>query len=300
MFPGCELATNTVDGDTDPLFHPVTAGQAHGDAGLAEAAVSGRIGNHPEALAGTLQHAFGTLREVLFGCGIDGPCALEKQPGKQGLLDLPASVSGTADGLADLRGPVRTGSTMAENLLLEYAEGMSGKNLGWGRLDEAKLNEVMAIHTTYADLARKTGYLARVQGSNLMSHILRSLEQAIAGKAIAGALGKPGDRVLLLGGHDTNISHLAGMLNLSWLLPGFQRDDIPPGSALVFRLWHDAGGYRVETLFLSQTLEQMRLATPLGAGSSPAIAPVFVPGCAGNGCGWEKFRQIVSAELDPQ
>jgi hypothetical protein len=31
-----------------------------------------------------------------------------------------------------------------------------------------------------------TEYLARIEGSNLMSHILRSLEQAIVGKAIPG------------------------------------------------------------------------------------------------------------------
>jgi 4-phytase / acid phosphatase len=297
MFPGCGVETHTVEGDADPLFHPVAAGLVHGDAGLASAAVSGRIGGHPEALGATLQHAFGVLREVLFGCPPDAPCPAEKQPGKLGLLGLPASVAGTEDGLADIRGPLRTGSTMAENLLLEYADGKTGKDLGWGRLDEARLDEVMAIHTRYADIARRTEYLARLQGSNLLSHILRSLEQAASGKAISGALGKPGDRLLLLGGHDTNISHLAGLLNISWLLPGYQRDDTPPGGALVFRLWRGAGGhYAVETLYIAQTLQQMRDAAPLGRNSPPASARIFVPGCPAPSvrydCGWEAFRQI--------
>jgi 4-phytase/acid phosphatase len=128
-----------------------------------------------------LQHAFGTLREVLFGCAIEAPCPGEKQPGKQGLLDLPASVGGTEDGLADIRGPVQTGSTLAENLWLEYAEGMRGKDLGWGRLDETRLREIRAIHVAYADLARRTQYLAGAQGSSLLSHILHSMEQAVSG-----------------------------------------------------------------------------------------------------------------------
>jgi 4-phytase/acid phosphatase len=195
---------------------------------------------------------------------------------------------------------------MVENLLLEYADGKNGKDLGWGRLDESKLNEVIAIHTAYADLARRTQYLAGVQGSNLLSHILRSMEQAVSGKPVPGALGKPGDRLLLLTGHDTNISHISGMLNLSWLLPGYQRDDTPPGGALVFKLWQRPGGagYFVETQYIAQTLNQMRSGAPLPPSSSPAIAGIFVPGCpvAGAGaqrdCGWDRFRDVVSKATD--
>ena len=302
MFPGCVIVTHTVEGAADPLFHPVPE-LVHGDAALAVAAVSGRIGNNPAALAPTLQHAFGTLREVLFGCASEAPCPGEKQQGKQGLLGLPASVGGTKDGLADIRGPVQTGSTMAENLLLEYADGMSGKDLGWGRLDEARLREIRTIHVAYADLARRTEYLARVQGSNLLSHILHSMQQAVSGKAVPGALGKPGDRLLVLTGHDTNISHVSSLLNLSWLLPGYQRDDTPPGGSLVFRLWQSPGtGYTVESLYIAQTLNQMHDRAPLGRDSAPAIARIFVPGCSASGvrfdCGWEGFRQVVTQAVD--
>jgi 4-phytase/acid phosphatase len=181
---------------------------------------------------------------------------------------------------------------------------MRGKDLGWGRLDEAKLRDVMSIHTVYADLARRTDYLARIQGSNLLSTIIRSMEQAVSGKPVPGALGKPGDRVLLLAGHDTNISHLSGMLNLSWLLPGYQRDDTPPGGSLIFRLWKKPAGpgYIVETMYIAQTLDQLRDASPLGPGSAPSSAEVFVPGCATAGsqfaCDWESFRQVASRAID--
>jgi 4-phytase/acid phosphatase len=304
MFPGCGIALHTVETDADPLFHSVAAGVGHGNAALASAAVSGRIGNHPEALTATLQPAFEALRKVLFGCQGGSACPGEKQPGKQRLPDLAATVAGSEDGLADIRGPVRTGSTLVENLLLEYADGMNGKDLGWGRLDGATLTELMAIHTTYADLARRTEYLARVQGSNLLNSIVRSMEQAVSGKAVPGALGKPGDRVLLLAGHDTNISHISGMLHLSWLLPGYQRDDTPPGGALVFRLWKQpaGGGYTVETLYIAQTLDQMREGTLSGTGSAPASAAIFVPDCPAAGprfdCDWESFRQVAAGAID--
>jgi 4-phytase/acid phosphatase len=302
MFPGCNVPANTVSAKTDPLFHAAAAGLTKGNAELSATAVSGRIGNRPEALAPTLSHAFLTLREVLFGCKPDSPCPAETQPGKQGLLTLPASVTGTEDGLADIRGPLRTGSTLAENLLLEYADGKtndSKKDLGWGRLDENKLEEIGAIHTAYADLARRTEYLARLQGSNMLSHILNSMEQAVSGKPVPGALGKPGDRLLLLAGHDTNISHISGMLNLSWLLPGYQRDDTPPGGSLVFRLWKNTDAtWTVDALYIAQTLDQMRSMAAIGTASPPAIANLFVQGCSS--CDWEHFRQAVTKSVDPK
>jgi 4-phytase / acid phosphatase len=304
MFPGCAIQTHFAPSDPDPLFHPVTAGLVRGDATLASAAISGRVGGHPEAIAPTLQHAFGVLNEILFGCPIGTPCPPARQPGKQALLSLPASVTGTDDGLADIRGPIRTGSTMAENLQLEYADGKTGKDLGWGRLDEAQLHEVMAIHTAYADLTRRTTYLATVQGSNLLNAILRSMEQAVSGKAVAGAIGKPGDRLLLLDGHDTNISHVAGLLNTSWLTPGYQRDDAPPGGSLVFRLWQAEGHYSVESLYIAQTLNQMHDTVSLTRDSGPAISLISIPGCrpqAGpNQCDWESFRQVAARAIDPK
>jgi 4-phytase/acid phosphatase len=274
-----------LDSATDPLFHPVTAGRVHGDGATSVAAVSGRIGANPTALADVYAHAFQSLSEVL---------------GKQSLTVLPASVQATSDGLADIRGPLRTGSTLTENLLLEYAEGMTGKDLGWGRLDAARLHEIMAIHAAYADLARRTPYLASVQGSNLLNHILLSMEQAISGKPVNGALGKASDRLLILAGHDTNIAHISGLLNLSWLLAGYQRDDTPPGGSLVFRLWRgqDPKTYSVDVLYIAQTLDQLRKASPLDGNSPPAIAPVFVPGCKSTDCDWETFHRIVSGAID--
>lgn len=55
------------------------------------------------------------------------------------------------------------------------------------------------------------------------------MQQAAGKTPVTGSLGKAGDRVLIIVGHDTNISNIAGMLGISWLLDGYQRDEPPPG-----------------------------------------------------------------------
>ena len=73
----------------------------------------------------------------------------------------------------------------------------------------------MALHTAYADIVRRTPYVARVRGSNLLDHILNSLRQPYARNGSVPWLGKPGDAALVIVGNDTNLSNLAGMLGIS-------------------------------------------------------------------------------------
>jgi len=305
MLPGCDVEVQTVDEGKDPLFTSWVAGVGKPDRALAAASISGRIGANPTALVAIYRHAFDTLREVLFGCAPDAACSAEDKPGKQSLLKQPSAVeAGKGDHAADLQGQLRTGSTLAEDFLLEYTSGMDGKELGWGRLDAAKLLEVMRIHAAYADLARQTPYIARLQASNLLSHVLRSIEQALSNSPMPGSVGKPGDRVLILVGHDTNISNVAGMLGISWLLEGYQVDDTPPGGALVFELWEQPNGeFAVSTYYLAQSLEQMRKALPLTLDIPPLKSPIFVPGCSTADdkmtCPWKTFQRTVENAVDP-
>jgi 4-phytase/acid phosphatase len=191
---------------------------------------------------------------------------------------------------------------MAENLLLEYTEGMPAAEVGWGRVDIHKLRELLQLHTASEDITGRTGYIARAQSSNLLLHILQSMRQAVAAQPVAGALGKPGDRLLILVGHDTNLANIGGALGVDWLIDG-RRDDTPPGGALVFELWksRSANEYSVRTFFQAQTLDQMRNATTLSLQVPPERVPVFVPGCSKDdfSCGWEAFQQAVNAAIDP-
>ena len=139
-----------------------------------------------------------------------------------------------------------------------------------------------------------------------MAHILASLEQAASGKPVAGALGQPGGTLAILAGHDTNLSNLSGMLNLSWKVPGQAPDDTPPESALVFSLWREGvgGGWFVKSEFVTPSLDQMRRLEPLTMDSPPARVTLAVPGCgsprADGGCAWPAFRAAMQQAIDPK
>jgi 4-phytase/acid phosphatase len=198
-----------------------------------------------------------------------------------------------------------TASTLSEVFLLEYAEGMPESAMGWGRLNKEKLLQILELHTAYADLARRTPYLSRARGSNLLAHILASLEQAASGKPVAGALGSPDGALTILAGHDTNLSNLSGMLDLSWRVPGQATDDTPPESALVFSLWRDAaGGWFVKLEFVTPSLDQMRHLEPLSMDSPPTRVALAIPGCSSSrpdgGYPWPAFRAAMQNALDPQ
>jgi 4-phytase/acid phosphatase len=296
MLPGCTVAVHSAPvGTRDPLFNPVGAGIGHPDPDLAAAAVSGRIGGHPEALLEAYRPALETMQQVLTG----------GKTVKQSLLELPVSLGPGAGGLPVMRGPFATASSLASDFLLEYTNGMEGHDLGWGRLTESNLRQMMTILTAYADLMWRTPQIGRTLASNLLSHVEKAMEQAVTGKAVPGAMGKPGDKMLVIVGHDGNLSNIQGTLNLSWLIPGDLPNETPPGGALVFELWRQpAGGeYSVRTYYTAQTLEQMRQALPLTLDSPPAKATVFVPGCstakAGSPCDWKAFQRTIQAAIDP-
>jgi len=307
MLPGCGVDVHSLpEGNADPLFSPIAAGIGRPDRALAVAAVLGRIGGNPGALLDLYRPALETMQQVLIGCQLGTRCPPEGKTVKQSLFALPASVGpGNGDHLAELSGPLRIASTLAEDFLLEYTNGMADKEVGWGRVDESNLREMMSLHVAYSDLLRRTPYIARAQASNLVSHILKTMEQAITGKAVPGALGKPSDRVVVIVGHDTNLSNVSGMLGLSWLIQGYQRDDTPPGGALVFELWHRSVNEEntVRAYYMSQTLEQMRKALPVTIDVPPAKVPVFLPGCSvaseGLPCDWRAFEHTVETAIDP-
>jgi 4-phytase/acid phosphatase len=292
LSPGCAVAVHSqLTGKSDPLF----AGVGVPDLGEERRAVGDRIGSSAAKLTADHKQAFDALNFILSGYG----------SAPSGLLNTSTQVSVSAKGKsADLDGPFSTASSLSEDLLLEYANGMQGRDLGWGRLTSDNLLEVLELHQVYTDLTRRTLYIARTKGSNLLNHVLDSIEQAASGKSVVGAIGDPNDRVLILSGHDTNLSNISGMLGLSWKLPGYQQDDTPPGGALIFSLWQDpaTGEFSVRTEYVAQTLNQMRNSTPLSRAAPPAKQDVAIPSCAvptSGGCSLETFKTALHKAIDP-
>jgi len=299
MFPGCSVEVHALpEGSHDPLFHSHEVGAGNVDHALAVAAIGGRIGGNANNLTEAYRLQLSALDQVLAGCG-HAPAAEQK---RTPLFDIPASLEpGKGDHPAELRGPLNTASSLSENLLLEYTQGMSAADVGWGCVDGQTLRNLMQLHTAAAEFAQRTPVIARVYASNLLDAILKALEQSATGKAVAGAPGKPGDLVLFLVGHDTNIATVAGALGLNWIIDG-RKDDTPPGGALVFELWGTrTGGSFVRAYYTAQTLEQMHEARTLTLDSPPARVPVFVPGCSTQdvSCTWEAFATSVQRAIDP-
>lgn len=299
MFPGCTIAVHALPGDTiDPLFRPIQAGAVHPDTALATAAVAGRIGGDPDHLTEVYRSQLTLLDRVLAGCG-HAPAGVQRTS----IFAVPASLApGLGDSPAALHGPVSTAATMAENLLLEYTQGMSQADTGWGCIDGATLRTIMQINSAHWDYTKRTPAVAQIFASTLLDRILKTMQQSVTGTAVPGAVGKPGDRLVILVGHDTNIVTVAGALDIDWVFDG-RVDDTPPGGALLFELWRprDGGKPFVRLEYTAQTLEQMRNAEALTAANPPAVAPIFVPGCSRQdlSCSWEGFSAAVHAAINP-
>jgi 4-phytase / acid phosphatase len=291
LIAGCRIEIQSQPEDQkDPLF----SGMGTPNPELALAAVRARLGAGQPQIASGLRSAIDALQSILTGAG----------PAPPKLLGPPFEIGAELAGKAvELTGPLAIGSTLSENLLLEYANGFQGAALGWGRITHENLLKVLQIHAFYADVMRRTAYLARTRGSNLLEHVLLSIEQAESGQSVPGALGRPGDAVLILSGHDTNLSNLSGMLGLSWRLPGYQPDDTPPGGALVFSLWRDGAAQDSVTVqYVAQSLDQMRNAESLTLAAPPESQGVSIPGCqpdsAKSGCSWASFKLALQKATD--
>jgi 4-phytase/acid phosphatase len=270
---------------------------------LASAAVAGRIGGNPGNLTELYRSQLTLLDSVLAGCG-HAPANTTRTS----IFAVPASLApGSGDSPAALRGPVTTAATIAENLLLEYTQGMREADTGWGCIDGATLRTIMQVNSANWDYTKRTPAIAHIYASTLLDRILKTMQQSVngagaRGTAVSGALGKPGDRLVILVGHDTNIVTVAGALHIDWVFDG-RADDTPPGGALLFELWRprDGGKPFVRLEYVAQTLEQMRNSEALTPANPPAVAPIFVPGCSRQdlSCTWEDFSRTLHASIDP-
>jgi len=300
LLPGCKVTVYSLHfGFNDPLFRPLEAGVGHADVGLAVSAIAGRIGGEPANLTEAYRLRLAALDNILAGCGrVRNP-----NPARTSIFSVSASLhAGSGDRPVSLNGPVPTASYLVENLLLEYTEGMSNADTGWGCIDAATLRSLMHINDAAWEYGTRTPYIARMRASNLLYHIEKSMAQSATGKPVAGALGAAGDHMLILVGHDTNIAAVAGALNLNWIVDGLV-DDTPPGGALLFELWRPRNGGRpfVRVEYTAQTLDQMRQGQTLTAANPPVEDPVFVPACSGadGSCAWDSFVGAMRQAINP-
>lgn len=265
---------------SDPLFNPIGAGVAQLDQQMAVAAVTGRLGNNPQSLAASYASELALTRSVLFGYPAGQTPAPATPAGKVDVTAIPIQVN-AASTPVNITGLTEVAAAI-DPFIMEYADGQPAAQVGWGQLTAEGISQTSRITTLLFDLELRTPYLDGVLSSNVASHIVRSMVQSATGTAMTGALGTPSSKVIVLIASDVNITGLAGLFHLDWLLPGYQADFCPPGGALVFELRQSqsTGEYIVRASYIAQTLDQLRNQTPLTLSAPPAIAPVFIPGCS--------------------
>ena len=298
LFPGCAPPLHSLaEGENDPLFHPAAKGVGPVQAVEALAQMTERLKREPEAQNSNFIRE---VQHVLLGCEPAAACTPVHAPKALLSRDAMAAAPGKGDHIIDLIGPLAQASTFVEDFLLEYADGMPMPQVGWGHVDERQLGRLLALHTDYFDLVHRTPAMAKIEASNMLSHIVSTLEQGVLREPVAGAIGPANSKLVMLVGHDTNLAGIAALLGVHWHLDG-RDDDTPPGTEMRFELWRSAAGaYEVRVAVGLQTLRQLHEMPELTLAAPPAHELLALPGCAEpqRACGWQVFQRLAHAAID--
>lgn len=274
LAPGCAVANvHRAQDDPDPVF---SRDDAEGfDPAAADRAVAQALGPGGVAAAERAeQAALATIDRVYCGAATTACGVTRKASG----------VAAAAPGKKPkLTGALDTGSTAAQILLLEYAEGKPLAEVGWGRATAADIARVGSLHSTEFRILARPGYMAAWN----IQPIARRMLDALNGK---------GAPLSVVVGHDGNVASLAGLLDLHWQAPGFAKDDPTPGGALGLELLRDAGGRQlVRAYYRSQSLDGIRTLST----AKPYRVTIPIAGCAGKDglCTLAAFNALVEKRL---
>lgn len=272
LAPNCPIENHHQSaGVRDPLF------DEYADAGVnpatARQAIIEALG--PDGLAGRerrAQPALALLTQIACGnrttnCGLQQPSDIRVDPSGQTAPEL-------TGGLGD-------GSALAHALVLEYGGGKPPSEVGWGRADANDIEIVDAVHILVYAITMRPRVLAAANSGKLAQKMLDLLQG--------------GPKLGVLVGHDTQITNIAGLLDLHWSIPGVAEDDAVPGGALGFQLLHDATGARfVRAFYRAQTLDDMRLLSP----RPPVQISLIIPSCDGRTlCPAAKFAALLTGAI---
>jgi 4-phytase/acid phosphatase len=286
LIPGASIPVHTFPaGDADLVFDPLSAQVATVDPARAVTEIQGIYGsgsNLMSAYSGELS----LVSKVLY------PPGTQPTGTNQGSVDpttqpitlvtntpRPSGPPYSTGQVIDMGGLDSTVSA-ADPFVMQYADGFPANEVAWGRLTLDTLSQQTRLVTLQFNICVRQPYLARVQSSSAASHILRSMLQVTGGVPLDGALGTPQTQVLVIVSSDGFVAGLAGLLDMHWLLPGYQPDFCAPGGALVFELRQvtATGQYLVRVFYTAQTFDQLRNLTPLTLGAPPATQQLLVPG----------------------
>lgn len=273
MFPGCTLNVEHLPlGELDVLYSPTD--QPGMDIAAAHAAILAEIGSL-DRVRDAHGSEFDLLQRVLGCCG--------DQP------DLRARssrfTSTAADGRPKTDGPMNFAPTAVMTLVMEYTDGRPMSEVGWGRVTRDEITTLTNLYVMKVETIQRPYYVGARGASPLMRRMLEALNDA------------DGAKFAVFLGHDTNISDLSGLLDVTFHLDSYAANFPPPGGAFGFELLRDDQGRRfVRTFVRAQTLDQMRELTALSEATPPSRDVITIPGCA-ELCPLEDFTRLVEARL---
>ena len=241
LIPGANIPVHTYNPTNpavaDPVFDPILAGFATVAPVIALTAVQNSYYGSGTTLSSTYSGELSLISKVLYPPGTQ-----PTNNAPHGSVD-PTTVPIT---LTTNGPPYYTGNVInmgglnlttkaADPFVMQYTDDFLTNDVGWGRLTLDALSQQTRIPTLLFAIAMRQPYLARVQSSSAASHILRSMNQAISGKPLDGAFWGPQSQILVIISSDAYVAGLAGLLNVDWLLPGYQQDFCAPGCSATIR-----------------------------------------------------------------
>ena len=158
-----------------------------------------------------------------------------------------------------MKGPIRTATSVADALTLQYYEEADAVKAAFGHeLTQADWQKMHTIVDTYSEMLFTVPLLA----VNVAHPLLQEIRSELTAE---------GRKLSFLCGHDSNVaSVLASMGVEDYLLPDTVEQHTPIGVKLVFERWVDGDGaayYQVSLVY--QSTDQLRGITPLSLENPP-------------------------------
>ena len=199
----------------------------------------------------------------------------------------------------NINGALHVANAVGESFLMEYADGKPCSQVGWGKVCSLKvMSHMLYLRNLYARIVREDYYYARHGATPVMKLIVRllgSTNRYQAPAQVPSSLTRA--NMLILIGHDVNISEISGMLHLRYQLIA-QPDRTPPDMALAFELLQAANGQRYIGLRIFYfKLKEMRTAVLQKRYYKPVVTAGLMPGCHKGPkhdlCTLAQFQQLV-------
>lgn len=299
MFPGRKISPDHRRGKgdgLDPLFNPDQF--AHFPADPQSAANSLKALN-PVAHADALRAELRIIAGILSKDGRSPNACPGFKP------DAPQHSAPAID-LPVIGAPIEPAYRAADNFFLQYTEGMPAEKVAWGRAKPGDFLAFSRVQVAYHDLLCSGKHAAGRCGSTMVSRIGATLDRMRTGENSPQDLGKPGDRLVVLAGHDSTLAFVDALLGFRRESPdGLAENFTPPGAAILFELRRERATGRafVRVWYASQKLRDIREATPADDKTLVRRALV-VRGCEASGphrdMPWEKFSQALGDAVIPK